>query len=313
MVFFNPTQSAAYTANEAADLGNIRFYAGRSELYSWCESGCNSITSTNAVFWVNIPSGIGASSSIVINMTFLSNSMEYDGVYAGEAPQLTCSNPSSSSTCSAGGGAIGVYGKFDNGNSVFSFYNNFAGNSGLPSNFVPNTVTTYTVSNGLSTSTGTISTLSPVFASLNNVLEAYMSFASSGNGALSESNTNSIQAGNGAGNKMALFFSSPAVLFYASDGSAYDICNGCTSFTSTTGMMYVIGTAVGSANVYAYQNYVVKNGVAGTFSSNQYILLGDQHGNTGAAAASLFFQWVRVRSLPPGGTMPTFSIGAQYS
>ena len=83
MVSFNPS---SYSSLEASDLGNIRFYAGSTELYSWCESGC-SYGSTSAVFWINLPSGIGANSNIVVNMTFGSVNTEYDGVYAGEAPQ----------------------------------------------------------------------------------------------------------------------------------------------------------------------------------------------------------------------------------
>jgi hypothetical protein len=116
MITFNPTQSSAYTTNEASDLGNIRFYQGTSELYSWCESGCNSIASTSAVFWVKIPSGIGASGGIAtLNMYFLANTVEYDGSYAGEAPQLS-----------------GTFGQYDNGANVFSYYTNWPGSS-LPS------------------------------------------------------------------------------------------------------------------------------------------------------------------------------------
>jgi hypothetical protein len=109
MISFNPNSLTAYTTNEAANLGNIRFYQGGQELASWCESGCNAITSSNAVFWVNIPAGIPGSSSITINMDFLSNTVQYDGVYAGE-------NPAQSTT----------YGQYDNGGNVFAFYQNGA-------------------------------------------------------------------------------------------------------------------------------------------------------------------------------------------
>jgi hypothetical protein len=111
MVYFNPTQSLAYTANEASDLGNIRFYQGGTELYSWCESGCNDITSTNAVFWVKLPLGISAGANVVVNMTFLSNTVEYDGVYAGEWPLATP-----------------TYAQYDNGQNVFVDYYNMKTN-----------------------------------------------------------------------------------------------------------------------------------------------------------------------------------------
>jgi hypothetical protein len=96
MIVINPS---LYIAYEASDLGNIRFYSSNApanpsnELYSWCESGCSRNGSTSAVFWVKLPNGIAASSSAAINMIFLPTSTDYDGFYAGEAPQLTVTSP----------------------------------------------------------------------------------------------------------------------------------------------------------------------------------------------------------------------------
>src|SRR5271156_664765 len=47
MIMFN---AISYSSYEANDLGNIRFYQGSNQLYSWCESGCSSF-SPNAIFW----------------------------------------------------------------------------------------------------------------------------------------------------------------------------------------------------------------------------------------------------------------------
>jgi hypothetical protein len=123
MVTFNPS-AAAYSANEAANLGNIRFYQGFTELYSWCESGCSS-GSSSAVFWVKLPSGVAASNSLGLTMSFLPTTTQYDGVYAGEAPQWTCTTPTNTvSGCSAG-----QYAKYDNGRAIFNLYDNFAGST----------------------------------------------------------------------------------------------------------------------------------------------------------------------------------------
>ena len=90
-VIINPS---AYSSYETPNLGDIRFYLTNSpailqnELNSWCESGCTS-SSTNAIFWVKIPSGIPACSSVTLNMTFNIGSGNYDGIHAGEAPQLS--------------------------------------------------------------------------------------------------------------------------------------------------------------------------------------------------------------------------------
>ena len=113
MITFNPS---AFSANESSDLGNLRFYQGPTELYSWCESGCSS-SSTNAVFWVKLSNGALASTNSIINMTFLPVGTEYDGVFAGEAPQLSTTlapisvgTPISYSSASAtnSNGVIGV-------------------------------------------------------------------------------------------------------------------------------------------------------------------------------------------------------------
>lgn len=96
-ITFNPS---TYSANEVADLGNIRFYQSGSLLYSWCETGCTS-SSSSATFWILIPAGIGANSNALVNMTFLTTNTEYDGVHAGEAAQLS-----------------GIFGQYDNVGSI---------------------------------------------------------------------------------------------------------------------------------------------------------------------------------------------------
>lgn len=115
MIQFNPSTYSS-EANEASDLGNLRFYQGSQALYSWCESGCSSAAS-EATFWIKLPSGVGASSSTTVNMIFTSNT-EYDlsssgtSAIAGEAPQLSSS-----------------YGEYDNGENIFIYYQNFTSSS----------------------------------------------------------------------------------------------------------------------------------------------------------------------------------------
>ena len=121
MISFNPS---SYSSYESADLGNIRFYQGSTELYSWCESGCTN-SSSDAVFWVNLPSGISANSNTVINMDFESVGANYDGVFAGEAPQLSP-----------------TYGEYDNGADVFTKYGGGGSNGWSQFTFVGGTWTT---------------------------------------------------------------------------------------------------------------------------------------------------------------------------
>ena len=121
MISFDPS---SYSSYESADLGNIRFYQGSTELYSWCESGCTN-SSSDAVFWVNLPSGISANSNTVINMDFESVGANYDGVFAGEAPQLSP-----------------TYGEYDNGADVFTKYGGGGSNGWSQFTFVGGTWTT---------------------------------------------------------------------------------------------------------------------------------------------------------------------------
>jgi hypothetical protein len=311
MVSFNPRQSTAYTSNEASDLGNLRFFSGPTELYSWCESGCNSITSTNATFWVALPSGINANSNVIINMTFLANTIEYDGVYAGEAPQITCTNPSNT----IGGCTAGQYGKYDNGNHVFMVYQNFAGMS-LPSGWTgtqPASGTSiYSIANSVTIWQGTFLTTVPVFYAENNVMEDLITLPNgpTGVGHSGESNQGYVAGSNG-NNAYGVFYYSNTNCYAANGGPGYNINAGGGCGTLSAATSYIFGFAVSSSVVYWYKNYVPSTtAYSGSFNTNQYIFLGDQHGN-GASYASNpeFYQWVRVRTLPPAGVMPTLSFG----
>ncbi len=143
MLQFNPS---SYYNYEASDLGNLRFYQGSTELYSWCESGCTS-GSTSAIFWVKTNGLSSGTNANAITMDFepLSGTMaQYSGPsgHAGEAPQIS-GQPS--------------YGYYDNGANVFNNYWNFAGTT-LPSGLSVVTQQaggTYQVDNKLFTDGGT--------------------------------------------------------------------------------------------------------------------------------------------------------------
>ncbi|MEM3470420.1 MAG: hypothetical protein QXZ36_06725, partial [Thermoproteota archaeon] len=112
--------SLAYESYEANNLDNIEFfYANGNVIPSWMEGSAsntllnnpaNSIymyTSTNTIYWLNIPSGIPASSSITVYMGFASASQNlFNNVNVGEAPQLSP-----------------VYAQYDDGVKVFDYYN----------------------------------------------------------------------------------------------------------------------------------------------------------------------------------------------
>lgn len=120
IVTFHNTQTSAGTANaqypisfnaiaynsyEANSLGNIRFFlpgnpTQANELYSWCQSGCNSM-SANATFWVRFTNTLTASTNsiyhgnLIANMSFQSANTNYDAVFAGECAQCSITGTTS--------------------------------------------------------------------------------------------------------------------------------------------------------------------------------------------------------------------------
>ena len=92
MVTWNPS---TYSTYEASDLGNIRFCADsncNTPLYSWLESCTSSCTpsASSASAWVRLTSSIaGNGGTLTIYMVFEATSVEFDGNYWGEAPNLT--------------------------------------------------------------------------------------------------------------------------------------------------------------------------------------------------------------------------------
>ncbi|HLQ21396.1 MAG TPA: hypothetical protein VK127_03705, partial [Nitrososphaerales archaeon] len=104
-ITWNPS---SYSSYEASDLGNVRFCADSAcatTLNAWLESCTSSCTTsaTSATAWVKLISAIaGSAGTQTVYMTFLSTSTHFDGVYWGEAPNIS-----------------GVYGANDNGANVF--------------------------------------------------------------------------------------------------------------------------------------------------------------------------------------------------
>ncbi len=294
-VYFNPTQSSIYTTNESNDLGNIRFFQGANELYSWCESGCNSITSSNAVFWIELPNGIAATSNVLVNMTFFPATItEYDGLYAGEAPQLSCNNPSNT----VSGCASGQYGKYDNGANVFTLYDGFAGNSlsGLWSH-----TGTVSVDNGISAISGSISSAS--YNSLLYIGDTYGYAIASVAPIYAATIIKWGPSGSTPNYGIAPSSSTQYSVFTFASG----ISSGSTIATgseSSPGIWSLVNAGSGATGIYDYS----------TSATNTAHLLSNPNATFGLYAASsgsmVHSQWIRLRTYPPNGIMPSESLGS---
>ena len=292
MVTFNP---ASYAQYESSDLGNIRFYQGSTELYSWCESGCKS-SSSQAVFWVKLPGSISASSSTSINMTFKPVGTEYDNNYAGEAPEQSA-----------------AYAQYDNGANVFEYYSNFAGPS-MPIGWTsqPNGGT-ITVSNGAYLVGGRMRLISdwPVSAG---VVEMYLTSENTNNGddwiLTSGNNTqnyNYFACGVGYQNQRAGGGTQGGYGLNIQNDSG-----GTPSIVASASPSPTFPAVIGVYGANLYADYAVVSSVASgctlqnTIFGSTYLQMAAE---TGVGTANFAFDWVRIRAPPPDGVMPSATVG----
>jgi hypothetical protein len=295
-ITFNP--STYSPSVEANDLGNIRFYQGSSELYSWCESGCT-IGSGKAVFWVNIPSGIDANSNMTVYMTFGANTLEYDGVYAGEAPQLSSS-----------------YAKYDNGAYVFpELYVNFAGTS-VPSGWARIGIPDVVISNGLAINGqyndgvgGGEIYYSGFQMAVPGILDTYTSMSDSGWAAaevgMSSSQLASIlgyaSIGGRQGNTTAIFYTTGYNALPSQPSAGYHIWS----------MLESPSMAAGQYDYNAGSQFSLSYPNSAPYGSLSIEGLAPNHNVASTATADTY--WIRVRGYPPNGVMPSAAFGAQTS
>ena len=290
----------------ASDLGNIRFYSSISsnvptgELNSWLES-CNSPTqcssSSNADFWVQVPGE--STPNTIIYMVFWpypGANGEFDGVHAGEAPQLSPS-----------------YGQYDNGNNVFSSYQNFAGSSVPPG--WQTLASTPSINNGVHFSenccggSGWVATTTATNLA-GSVFEAYQAPGGS----------DSLRIFEASGNQQCTASGLYPAVGNAGGGAQTSGCfnNAYAAGGQSTANGGVDGIYWPNSNEYlVYWNYGNESTItASTPTSccdggpmtpptigNAYQVAG-QYFNGG----SFTMYWIRTRVYPPGGNMPSVTI-----
>ncbi|MEM0195756.1 MAG: hypothetical protein QXJ24_05525, partial [Thermoplasmatales archaeon] len=317
--------SALGSSNFSADLGNIRFYADSAftqPLYAWVESG-NSNTSTATNIWVKLPNGIPANSSITIYMKLEPVGTEYDGVYMGEAPQLSS-----------------TYGQYDNGANVFNNYWNFVGTT-LPSNLTYTVLSnpsgasgSYSVNNGLTiTNTNgpdfwkndyTITLIyynNPITVPF--IAQAYLTSLTGNSsdsswtklGLLTQNTITATSDSNGEaymvttdGNGHQFAYQSgtsyvaPSASTYDSQSITYPIIVSLIAQSSTS-----IGGFFGSSlnNLTQIGSYVAPTSMASSVYMGVFVL---SHNSSGASSTGAL-NYLLTRAYPPNGVMPNTSIG----
>ena len=278
--------------SSSSQLLNLQFCLDvncNTPLYAWIES-YNSNLST-VYIWVNLPTSIPANSSITIYM-FVRNAIQYP--YTGMSPTLTS-----------------TYAQYDNGENVFTFYDNFAGTSLNTNKWNANPYGYYSVNNGLtvkpaqetcSASPGEITSIKTF--GVNTIFEFYGTPAFVGGTGWSYGNY-----GYNPGDAGCITIYGDIVGDANTGTSDVYIWTGMvsspnktlTSFTQTEGIYSVVQT---SSEVIAMFNYGSAVSTTSNIGNSSYPV-GFYVG--GGMSENAVIYWTRVRTLPPNNVMPSNS------
>ena len=277
-----------YSAFLNQDLSNTFFSsdtAGSTVVTSWLESG-NTYPFNSVNFWLYLPDGIGASSSITVYLQVdLSGANHFNDTTTGVAPQLTS-----------------TYAEYDDGANVFTNYWNFAGTT-APSDWTYN-AGSISYNNGVTFN----STASGSFW-------YYTGATYSGNLMIDELMKVNTQGLNGEG-AVGLTTTTPswtstfsAALVYNNTipklGIIYLGTDGDTAAEfEPVGTFGILGFSATSSGMEIYSNYQKISSSTDAVPSSYYIV-----GSEASAGAQVFIQWLRTRAYPPSGVMPSVSAG----
>ena len=315
-----------YQAYLRSDVGNIRFYsstslASSSELYAWLEAFAGSTTAnaaTSSAVWVMIPTSIPASSATTIYMVFLPTTTTFDGVYWGEASDLSA-----------------TYGQYDNAANVFLYYNNggtstgFAvvngGSLGVTSMADPYGITTNVLSlagsGSTTTSSETVAWHTTGVVGDNFIIDGWVDILGTTDG--STYNANALYAARGASSStttnyiLGLGWTGTESSIAYESGTTNTVL--ATSGTRATGWTWSTSSIAGTAlsnHLYTSQSYMGGTSISSTTATNGNLGAANTYLGianwAGASGKSYFYQW-KVRVYPPNGVMPTAAYAAVVS
>src|SRR5579875_3840217 len=298
---------STYSSYLASNLSNINWQDGAGNiLNSWREAGTSN-TGTNGLWWVNLGTlTISANSTLTIYLCFYATSQNVlNTTNTGVAPQLTT-----------------PYAQYDNGTSVFKWYENFAGTS-LPSDMsaVAIGTSTYSVNNGLTINPGatgdgtviykTTGLASPVY------LDCLVTAVSGRNYALMGQQTATPTSQSAYGIWTSLN-SSYQWFAGADNGTTYAQIELDSSDTPSTVLAGVTSSPPaiisGAWSATGTEQRMLNYGNAGTGTDSTLTLPATiypeltGYGNGGSSSQT--WQWFRARLYPPNNAMPAATFGS---
>jgi hypothetical protein len=329
------TNPSSYSTYEASDLGNVGFCTSAScatKLYSWLE-GCGnsapygpcSTSSTVATFWVKLTSAIAANGgTLIIYMVFLPTSTEFDGVYRGEASQLSAN-----------------YAQYDNGASVFDLYFNgntatssfnIGGNNGISQKTTANPISGGSTINVISlTGYGAANRVNMILTTplpagnptYGEIAESYSEIQAGDAGNLQglAGFCDSTTAGSGTINAESEVVGNAGTLYsyvYVAGGTATKVTGGGVDAaltwyyaalaypgTGSTSFSGIVSTTFYSAYAASTAFHPISGSAQLYWCSVGVSVAGNPDG--------LYFNWGRARAYPPSGVAPSVSLGALTS
>ena len=258
-------------------------------LYAWIESYNSNLSSV--YIWIKLPTSIPANSSITIYM-FIRNSIQYP--YTGISPTLTS-----------------TYAQYDNGENVFTFYDNFAGTT-LSSKWIQVTAPpsgVITVNNGVSI-INTVNTI--YYVSSQSFTAPYIIDQAGILGVWADDgpwfDLESTTSSSGTGYLWATRGPNVANdgLYTDNNGSYSAFAAASRSSGSSNFTIYTLEDVGGSSGtINTYVNYSLwLSGSSTTFPHSGHFSP-FRYGNNNPPPSVIY--WVRVRAYPPNGTMPSNS------
>ncbi|MDE1871348.1 MAG: hypothetical protein KGI06_03850 [Candidatus Micrarchaeota archaeon] len=325
----------AYQQYETNTLNNTElFFANGTIAPSWLEGNylneqqqTNTLYTSNSVlFWFKTPAytWIGANTGTPLTNTiylgFAGNTATTSNLLlsltanVGVAPQLTCSNPLATASCSKGNGVQGIYGEYDDGNSIFTVYDNFKGQT-ISSGWDTNTLSGQVVSNGITTvgtdSSGQALSWNTLYNPLGKSVDSLMGYVNT-----HTASANSTGLSFSASDTEGLNLGNNGII----GGYIWSIGIGENSFIVNPAPLFNYGhITASSASNFLLSLAIPSNGITSSFATNYTTVftLTNTASNTvtsNAVYAGIYMgsfgnfknynQWFRVRTLPPNSIMP---------
>jgi len=302
-IVINPSNYSSYLAS---DLSNANFQDENGNiLNSWLESG-NSNTSTSAIYWVVLPNGIPASSSITIYYCiYPTNANMFNATNTGEAPQLSS-----------------TYAQYDNGANIFSYYQAFGGLNTLPGGWssynylFPQFYSTYmeVFANAYDVYSGMY--LNPLPSSLSSTSTIWEFYGNMYQSTPPGYDPTYVGTATGTGgNYSGYAFSegnNPTNLIYLTNsGTLFDVSTGYDDTNNNKVYTMQMNSAT---SLQMFINYTqIYSTTSATAESPTYFGFYVTGNHTGYSSTPISLYWLRTRALPPNGVMPSTSFGSLYT